>query len=102
MRQVIPGTGVLASIEYPANGLDWARLYDNRPSGCRVGDAGTIEPEPVIIGSLPLPAINTSTVLSPQWGFLATPARRSPACCSMRLSCCRRRCTSGAEASMNS
>lgn len=73
MPQVMPGTGVLVSIEYPANGLDWARLYDNRLSGWRVGDAGTIEPEPVIIGSLPLPATNTSPVLLPQWGFLAIP-----------------------------
>jgi hypothetical protein len=64
---------VLVSIEHPANGLDWARLYDNRLSGWRGDDAGTIEPEPVIIGSLPLPAINTSPVLSPQLGFLATP-----------------------------
>jgi hypothetical protein len=70
--QVIPGTGVLLSVEYSPDGVSWARVYDNQVTGLVCDETDPKEPQPMIIGSLPTPAPDTSPIVSPQWGVLAT------------------------------
>ena len=69
MPSVIASTapGLLISIEYAPNGLDWARLYDNPILGWVVDEAAPADPQPVVIGQLPTPAAATAPVISPQW-----------------------------------
>jgi hypothetical protein len=78
----------IVSIEYAANGLDWARLYDNHAIGWLVDETtpivapgelkpvttGTHEPFPIILGSLPVPAPVTAPIQSPQWCKFINPA----------------------------
>jgi hypothetical protein len=64
---VISGTGLVVSIEYPADGLAWARLYDNAVHGWLIDDVTGLIKQPSIIGSLPTAAPDTSPILSPQW-----------------------------------
>lgn len=67
--QVVPaGPGsVLVSIEYPADGLAWARLYDNQLIGWCVDETGAAESLPSIVGQLPTAPPDTGAILSPQW-----------------------------------
>ena len=78
--QIIPDTSgaLLVSVEYDATGLALATVYDNPLLGWAVDDTGVAQPAPVIIGTLPLPAADTSPILSPQWakyyeGFIFVP-----------------------------
>jgi hypothetical protein len=69
---------VILSVEYAANGLDWARIYDNYCVGWLVDEnlavpykpdtTGRHAPFPLIIGTLPVPAPDTAPIISPQWG----------------------------------
>jgi hypothetical protein len=89
---------IILSIEYAANGLDWARLYDNHALGWLVDETttavppaadaetaaatdprkppsttGSHAPFPIILGSLPVPAPITDPIQSPQWAKFADP-----------------------------
>lgn len=67
-------TAVLISVEYPADGISWARLYDNPILGWTVDETGATPPKPIIIGTLPLVPADTGEVLSPQWANYVDPA----------------------------
>jgi hypothetical protein len=75
---------IIVSVEYAANGLDWARLYDNHALGWLIDETtpipadmadtrapphttGAHAPFPIILGSLPVPAPPTAPIQSPQW-----------------------------------
>jgi hypothetical protein len=83
MATVIPGEGMVVSIEYPANGLDWARLYDNLVLGWYVDETTPVPlappapppvaPHPCIIGHFPTHAPDTSPIISPQWAKYVEP-----------------------------
>jgi hypothetical protein len=77
---VIPAadaTIIIVSIEYPADGLKWVRLYDNHALGWIVDETMPVpmkpappvspQPYPLIVGSFPTPAPDTSPIISPQW-----------------------------------
>jgi hypothetical protein len=67
MAQAIPAvTGsMLLSFEYDPTGLEWAILHDNPVLAWVVDEAGTTNPKPIILGSLPPAAADTGEVLSP-------------------------------------
>jgi hypothetical protein len=76
---VIPAFGeiVIISVEYAADGLAWARLYDNHALGWIVDETMPVPlkpapplspaPYPLIVGNFPMPAPDTGAILSPQW-----------------------------------
>jgi hypothetical protein len=72
----IPASAVLVAIQYSPDGLSWARLYDHRVTGWICDETGAAEAQPVIIGSLPLPAPDTSPIVSPRWALIAGADRR--------------------------
>jgi hypothetical protein len=91
-KLVIPGTGVIISVEYAADGLAWARLYDNQVLGWYVDTEPPIttpegsttplvgppiapgaSPVPVILGHLLAPPPATMPIVSPQWANYVEP-----------------------------
>jgi hypothetical protein len=73
---VIPAgpSSIIVSIEYPGDDSSrWARLYDNRLQGLIVDETGAAEAKPVLVGSLPLAATDTTPILSPQWAIFDDP-----------------------------
>lgn len=92
-KLVIPGTGVIISVEYAADGLAWARLYDNQVLGWYVDTeppitapegsttpllggpptAPGVPPTPVILGHLLALPPATAAVVSPQWANYVEP-----------------------------
>ena len=57
----------LISVNYDATGLAWADVWENTIFGWGIDIADTGHPVPLILGSLPPVAPDTSPVLSPQW-----------------------------------
>jgi hypothetical protein len=96
MTLAIPAYGdlIIVSIEYAPNGLDWCRIFDNHALGWLVDETTPIPPSkstrkpsepppettgahvpfPIILGSMPVPAPDTSPILSPQWAKFKDPA----------------------------
>jgi hypothetical protein len=75
MQVVAAGPGsVIISIDYAANGTDWARLFDSSLIGWCVDETGAAESLPAIIGQLPPVAADTGAVMSPQWAQFTDPA----------------------------
>jgi hypothetical protein len=94
MTLAIPAVGdvIILSIEYAPDGLSWARLWDNHALGWLIDETvvappvtrakppdpvvtGKFAPFPLILGSMAVPAPDTSPVISPQWGkFVHPPA----------------------------
>lgn len=87
---IIPGTGIIISVEYAPDGLAWARLYDSLLLGWYVDHeppwtppTAPIAQTPVVApGEPPVPAIighlialppPTLPVLSPQWTQYVAP-----------------------------
>jgi hypothetical protein len=74
---------IIISIEYDPTGLAWARLYDSYAVGWLIDETtlvptkpappdvtGAHAPFPLIIGSLPSVAPDTTPIVSPQWAKL--------------------------------
>jgi hypothetical protein len=64
LPRVVIGEVVIVSIEHPAEGVSWAKLFDNYAIGWLVDEAGEAQPAPLLIGTRPLPA-TPSDIASP-------------------------------------